>query len=150
MNQISLLQQTLKPLLDERMDLLDRFQEIFPEVRVAFLSAEREFVGKEWLSYLLLQPTIWFPSSKTCHVCLNRVDNLSLDVRAWTCKHYGTHHDRDVNAAINIKNKALRILRLDSVRVFALGTSVSACGGGVSRSDKTKYEASRGDKEARS
>ena len=45
---------------DERMDLLDRFQEIFPEVRVAFLSAEREFVGKEWLSYLLLQPTIPF------------------------------------------------------------------------------------------
>ena len=45
---------------DERMDLLDRFQEIFPEVSVAFLSADREFVGKEWLSYLLLQPTIPF------------------------------------------------------------------------------------------
>lgn len=71
----------------------------------------------------------WFPSSKTCHVCLNRVDNLSLDVRAWTCKHCGTHHDRDVNAAINIRNEALRIL--------ALGTSASACGGGVSRTGKT-------------
>ena len=71
----------------------------------------------------------WFPSSKTCHVCLNRVDNLSLDVRAWTCKHCGTHHDRDVNAAINIRNEALRIL--------ALGTSASACGGNVSRSGKT-------------
>lgn len=71
----------------------------------------------------------WFPSSKTCHVCLNRVDNLSLDVRAWTCNHCGTHHDRDVNAAINIKNEALRIL--------ALGTSASACGGDVRRSGKT-------------
>ena len=71
----------------------------------------------------------WFPSSKTCHVCLNRVDNLSLDVRAWTCKHCGTHHDRDVNAAINIRNEALRVL--------ALGTSASACGGDVSRSGKT-------------
>ena len=71
----------------------------------------------------------WFPSSKTCHVCLNRVDNLSLDVRVWTCKHCGTHHDRDVNAAINIRNEALRIL--------ALGTSASACGGGVSRTGKT-------------
>jgi putative transposase len=70
----------------------------------------------------------WFPSSKTCHVCLNRVGNLTLDVRAWTCKHCGTHHDRDVNAAINIRNEALRIL--------ALGTSASACGGGVSRSGK--------------
>ena len=71
----------------------------------------------------------WFPSSKTCHVCLNRVENLSLDVRAWTCRHCGTHHDRDVNAAINIRNEALRIL--------ALGTSASACGGDVSRSGKT-------------
>ena len=71
----------------------------------------------------------WFPSSKTCHVCLNRVDNLSLDVRAWTCNHCGTHHDRDVNAAINIRNEALRIV--------SLGTSESACGGGVSRSGKT-------------
>ena len=67
----------------------------------------------------------FFPSSKTCHVYLNRVDNLTLDVRAWTCKHCGTHHDRDVNAAINIRNEALRIL--------ALGTSANACGGDVSR-----------------
>ena len=79
----------------------------------------------------------WFPSSKSCNVCLNRVDNLSLDVRGWTCKHCGTHHDRDVNAAINIRNEALRILRLGSVRVLALGTSASACGGDVSRSGKT-------------
>lgn len=71
----------------------------------------------------------WFPSSKTCHVCLNRVDNLTLDVRAWTCNHCGTHHDRDVNAAINIRNEALRII--------SLGTSESACGGDVSRSGKT-------------
>ncbi|WP_055077192.1 IS200/IS605 family element RNA-guided endonuclease TnpB [Pseudanabaena sp. 'Roaring Creek'] len=79
----------------------------------------------------------WFPSSKTCHVCLNRVDNLTLDVRAWTCNYCGTRHDRDVNAAINIRNEALRILRLGSVRVISLGTSESACGGDVSRSGKT-------------
>jgi len=71
----------------------------------------------------------FFASSKTCHLCLNRVDNLTLDVRGWTCKHCGTHHDRDVNAAINIRNEGLRIL--------ALGTSASACGGDVSRAGKT-------------
>ncbi|MFS8119060.1 MAG: RNA-guided endonuclease TnpB family protein, partial [Microcoleus sp.] len=69
----------------------------------------------------------FFPSSKTCHVCLNRVENLTLDVRAWTCKYCDTHHDRDVNAAINIRNEALRIL--------ALGTSASACRGDVSRQE---------------
>jgi putative transposase len=71
----------------------------------------------------------FFPSSKTCHVCLNRVDSLTLDLRVWTCKHCGTHHDRDVNAAINIRNEALRIL--------ALGTSAFACGEDVSRRGKT-------------
>jgi putative transposase len=71
----------------------------------------------------------FFPSSKTCHVCLNRVDDLTLDVRVWTCKHCGTHHDRDVNAAINIRNEALRILEL--------GTSSTAFGGNVRRSGKT-------------
>ncbi|WP_332981561.1 IS200/IS605 family element RNA-guided endonuclease TnpB [Microcoleus sp. A003_D6] len=69
----------------------------------------------------------WFPSSKTCHVCLNRVESLTLDIRTWTCRHCGTHHDRDINASINIRNEALRIL--------ALGTSANACGGDVSRQE---------------
>jgi putative transposase len=71
----------------------------------------------------------WFPSSKTCHVCLNRFDHLTLDVRTWTCQHCGTHHDRDVNAAINIRNEALRMLEL--------GTSSTAWVGDVSRTGKT-------------
>ncbi|WP_083883484.1 zinc ribbon domain-containing protein [Spirulina subsalsa] len=54
----------------------------------------------------------FFASSKTCHVCLNRVDSLALEVRQWECQNCGTHHDRDINAAQNIKNEALRILSL--------------------------------------
>lgn len=90
----------------------------------AMLKYKSESEGKQYVEI-----DRWFPGSKTCHVCLNQVENLSLDVRAWTCQNCGTHHDRDVNAAINIRNEALRIL--------ALGTSASACGGDVSRSGKT-------------
>ncbi|MGL4497527.1 MAG: RNA-guided endonuclease InsQ/TnpB family protein, partial [Planktothrix sp.] len=54
----------------------------------------------------------FFPSSKTCHVCLNQVGSLPLDIRSWTCEHCQTIHDRDINAAVNIKNEALRILSL--------------------------------------
>jgi putative transposase len=53
----------------------------------------------------------FFPSSKTCHVCLNQVASLPLDVRTWTCEHCQTHHDRDVNAAINLRDEGLRILK---------------------------------------
>jgi hypothetical protein len=44
----------------ERMDLLDRFQVIFPDVSIAYLTADREFVGSEWSTYLSLEPTIPF------------------------------------------------------------------------------------------
>lgn len=44
----------------------------------------------------------WFPSSKTCHGCGHVVEKLPLNVREWDCPKCGTHHDRDINAAINI------------------------------------------------
>ena len=43
---------------DERMDLLDRFYQIFPNTQVAYLTGDREFVGKRWFTYLLIEPTI--------------------------------------------------------------------------------------------
>ncbi|MEB3228893.1 MAG: RNA-guided endonuclease TnpB family protein [Synechocystis sp.] len=52
----------------------------------------------------------FFPSSKTCNVCLNRVDSLPLEIRFWQCNNCGTKHDRDVNAAANIRDEGLRIL----------------------------------------
>ncbi|MBW4680489.1 MAG: transposase [Microcoleus vaginatus WJT46-NPBG5] len=77
----------------------------------------------------------FFPSSKTCHVCLHQVDSLSLEIRSWTCSNCKTHHDRDVNAAINIRDEGLRVL--------ALGTSATAQGGNVrpKRGRKSSVEA---------
>ena len=46
----------------------------------------------------------YFPSSKLCSCCGWKYENLTLDVRKWTCPKCGTHHIRDVNAAINLKN----------------------------------------------
>ena len=48
------------------------------------------------------------PSSKQCHVCGYRRPKLSLSTRQWTCPSCGTRLDRDLNAAINIKNFGLR------------------------------------------
>lgn len=45
---------------DERMDLLDRFYKIFPDAEIAYLTGDREFVGKQWFTYLLIEPTISF------------------------------------------------------------------------------------------
>lgn len=52
----------------------------------------------------------WYPSSKRCHKCGNDYKELTLGERNWTCSHCGTMQDRDVNAAINIRNEGCRIL----------------------------------------
>ncbi|GEA26276.1 hypothetical protein MiAbW_00826 [Microcystis aeruginosa NIES-4325] len=72
----------------------------------------------EWEGKTYIEVDRFFPSSKTCNVCLNQVCILSLDVRIWTCEHSQTTHDRDINAATNIKNEALRILALSYVKGY--------------------------------
>lgn len=56
-----------------------------------------------------LQIGRWEPTSKTCHVCGYKLPTLDLKTREWTCPECHTHHDRDVNAAINIKTLGQRI-----------------------------------------
>ena len=54
----------------------------------------------------------FFPSSKLCSSCGHLLDELSLSVREWDCPACGAHHDRDVNAAINIKRAGQYLLKL--------------------------------------
>ncbi|MBD8532555.1 MULTISPECIES: RNA-guided endonuclease TnpB family protein [unclassified Massilia] len=58
----------------------------------------------------------WYPSSKTCSCCRHKLDALDLAIRQWTCPACGALHDRDINAAINL-------------RTMAVSSTVSACGG---------------------
>jgi len=48
----------------------------------------------------------WFPSSKTCSACGSYQAKMPLSVRDWTCPECGTQHDRDANAAKNIRSFA--------------------------------------------
>jgi putative transposase len=73
----------------------------------------------------LIEIDRWFPSSKLCSNCFYQMSELSLDVREWTCPHCNTHHDRDGNAAINIRAEGIRMLKAE-------GSAVSAVGGVVS------------------
>ncbi|MDD3933956.1 MAG: IS200/IS605 family element RNA-guided endonuclease TnpB [Methanoculleus sp.] len=69
---------------------------------VAMLSYKCQEAGKT-----LLRIGMFEPSSKTCSVCGYRKADLALKDREWTCPDCGTRHDRDQNAAINIKQFAL-------------------------------------------
>ena len=48
----------------------------------------------------------FFPSSKTCHQCGAINQNLVLSDRTWVCTKCGLVHDRDINAALNIKDQS--------------------------------------------
>lgn len=54
----------------------------------------------------------FYPSSKTCSCCGHKLDKteMTLATRHWACPSCNTHHDRDLNAAINIANKGLNDL----------------------------------------
>ena len=53
----------------------------------------------------------WYPSSQICSHCGHREHTVKdLHIRKWICPDCGAEHDRDVNAAINIRNEGLRLL----------------------------------------
>jgi putative transposase len=68
----------------------------------------------------------WFPSSQLCSGCGHRNQELSLSDRFWNCPACGARHDRDHNAAKNIRDEGIRIL-------LAVGhtESLNACGASV-------------------
>ncbi len=77
----------------------------------------------------------FFPSSKTCNVCLNQVDSLPLEIRFWDCSRCGTKHiDRDVNAAKNIRDEGLRILKTSGTGDKAYRQTVRRSRGGRKKS----------------
>ena len=51
----------------------------------------------------------WFPSTKTCGSCGTVNKDIAIGVPEWTCPVCGTFHDRDKNAACNIKEEGLRV-----------------------------------------
>ncbi len=62
----------------------------------------------EWLGKTILRIGRFEPSSKICNVCGYYNSNLTLDTREWECPDCKTKHDRDINAAINIKKFSLQ------------------------------------------
>ena len=61
----------------------------------------------EWLGKTLLMIGNFELSSKICHVCGYHNSELTLKDREWKCPDCKTKHDRDINAAINIKKFSL-------------------------------------------
>ena len=66
----------------------------------------------EWYGKNIVQIGRFEPSSKICSCCGYKNNNLTLDDRQWVCPYCHTVHDRDINAAKNIKNIAFTDINL--------------------------------------
>jgi putative transposase len=62
-----------------------------------------------WYGRTYLPLDTFFASSKLCSSCGHLLEELPLSVREWDCPACGVHHDRDINAAINIKREGQRL-----------------------------------------
>jgi len=83
---------------------------------MGFFEFKRQLQYKaDWRGGKVIQAGRWFPSSKTCSACGHVLKELSLSIRQWECPTCGNRHDRDVNAAINLRN-------------LAVSSTVTACG----------------------
>ena len=63
-----------------------------------------------WYEKRVSKISRWYPSSQICSDCGFNSGKKPLSVREWTCTNCGSHHDRDINASINILNEGLRLL----------------------------------------
>lgn len=73
---------------------------------ITFLQYKLTNIGKR-----LVRVDKFFASSQICSCCgYKNTAAKNLSIRAWDCPGCGAHHDRDVNAAINIRNKGMQLV----------------------------------------
>ena len=64
----------------------------------------------DWYGKKIVTISRWFPSSQLCSTCGVNSGKKALSIREWTCENCGIHHDRDINASLNILKEGLSLV----------------------------------------
>lgn len=71
----------------------------------------------DWYGREIIKIDTWYPSSQICSNCGHKDGKKALSIREWTCPICGAHHERDINAAINILNEGLRMRTVGTTEI---------------------------------
>lgn len=83
----------------------DKLARAISDVGFGMFRSQIEYKAKRYGTRLVIADR-WYPSSRLCSVCDWKNEGLTLKDRKWVCPQCGTHHDRDLNAALNLKRLA--------------------------------------------
>ena len=99
----------------------------------------------KWYGVNLIKIDRFAPSSKTCGKCGHVYKELKLSERSWTCPECATFHDRDLNAACNIKEFGLKALPTERGKVKPVDCPLVDDRPRVLKSNGRKKQEKRGD-----
>jgi putative transposase len=96
----------------------------FYDAAMGMIRRQVQYKG-QWYGVPVVVVDRFYPSTQLCHACGFKNEALTLADRTWTCPNCGVLHDRDINAALNIRDEGLRLLAVGHTE------SLNACGGAV-------------------
>ncbi len=75
----------------------------------------------KWYGKQLVVVSKTFVSSRLCSNCnYKNQDAKNLTIREWDCPYCGTHHNRNRNTVLNLRNEAIRLLTVGTLRIGLL------------------------------
>jgi putative transposase len=83
----------------------ERLARAISDVGFGMFRSQMKYKAERYGTRLIIADR-WYPSSRLCSVCGWKNEALTLNDRQWTCPECGAHHDRDLNAALNLKRLA--------------------------------------------
>ena len=83
----------------------ERLARAISDVGFGVFRSQLEYKAKRYGTHLIIADR-WYPSSRLCSMCGWKNEALTLSDREWVCAQCGAHHDRDLNAARNLKRLA--------------------------------------------
>jgi putative transposase len=100
------------------------------DVGFGMLRSQLEYKARRYGTQLTIADR-WYPSSRLCSSCGWKNEALTLRDRKWVCAQCGAHHDRDLNAALNLKLNLKRLATETALPVASPSSNGGAAAGTV-------------------